>query len=206
MTGRNVPVRIASGVVQVHVSPAIQPVVAVAAHKRHSHAPEIPYYILSTVIFSYVVLSCGGKIPRSPFCCLRSVRHFARKTGRNAPVRSASGVVQVHASPAPQPVVAAAAHKRHSHAPEIPYYILSTVIFSYVVLSCGGKIPRSPFCCLRSVRHFARKTGRKVPVRRASGAAQVHASPAIQPVVAVAAHKRHSHNARIQPKVITQIC
>lgn len=115
MTGRNVPVRIASGVVQVHVSPAIQPVVAVAAHKRHSHAPEIPYYILSTVIFSYVVLSCGGKIPRSPFCCLRSVRHFARKTGRNGPARTASDAVQAHGSPATQPVVAAAAHKRHSH-------------------------------------------------------------------------------------------
>lgn len=110
------------------------------------------------------------------------------------------------ASPAIQPVVAVAAHKRHSHAPEIPYYILSTVIFSYVVLSCGGKIPRSPFCCLRSVRHFARKTGRNAPVRTASGVVQAHDSPAIQPVGAEAAHKRHSHNARIQPKVITQIC
>ena len=127
-------------------------------------------------------------------------------TGRNVPVRIASGVVQVHVSPAIQPVVAVAAHKRHSHAPEIPYCILSTVNFSFVVLSCGGEIPRSPFCCLRSVRHFARKTGRNEPGRNASGAVQAHASPAIQPVVAAAAHKRHSHNARIQPKVITQIC
>jgi hypothetical protein len=47
MTGRNVPVRIASGVVQVHVSTAIQPVVAVAAHKRRRDAREIPYYIFT---------------------------------------------------------------------------------------------------------------------------------------------------------------
>lgn len=81
MTGRNVPVRIASGVVQVHVSPAIQPVVAVAAHKRHSHAPEIPYYILSTVIFSYVVLSCGGKIPRSPFAAYAALGILQERPG-----------------------------------------------------------------------------------------------------------------------------
>ena len=81
MTGRNVPVRIASGVVQVHVSPAIQPVVAVAAHKRHSHAPEIPYYILSTVNFSYVVLSCGGEIPRSPFTAYAALGILQERPG-----------------------------------------------------------------------------------------------------------------------------
>ena len=115
MTGRNVPVRIASGVVQVHVSPAIQPVVAVAAHKRHSHAPEIPYYILSTVIFFVCCTFLRGRNPPFPLCCLRSVRHFARKTGRNAPARMASGAAQAHVSPAIQPVAAAAAHTRHSH-------------------------------------------------------------------------------------------
>ena len=51
MTGRNVPVRIARGVVQVHVSATIQPVVAVAAHKRHRDARKIPYYIF-TFFFS----------------------------------------------------------------------------------------------------------------------------------------------------------
>ena len=81
MTGRNVPVRIASGVVQVHVSPAIQPVVAVAAHKRHSHAPEIPYYILSTVIFSYVVLSCGEKSPVPPFAAYAALGILQERPG-----------------------------------------------------------------------------------------------------------------------------
>ena len=81
MTGRNVPVRILGGVVQVHVRPAVQPVVAVAAHKRHSHAPEIPYYILSTVIFFVCCTFLRGKIPRSPFAAYAALGILQERPG-----------------------------------------------------------------------------------------------------------------------------
>lgn len=68
MAGRNVPVRIASGVVEVHGSAAIQPVVAVAAHKRHgrSNNPLLLFYYFFFLFFDAIAKLCGGCFPRSP--------------------------------------------------------------------------------------------------------------------------------------------
>lgn len=98
MRSPDVPVRIRSGVVQIHIRrTAVRAIVAITADKGAKRAKQkqgahhIPIY--SHFPDCYFIIGDSSPIPLRSLCCGRL---FARKRSPDVPVRTRSGAVQTH--------------------------------------------------------------------------------------------------------------